>query len=259
MGAADVSDIAPALFELYTRLGDDRLVHGHRLSEWCGKAPILEEELAIANIALDCLGHARLLLEEAGNLEGKGRSADDLAYLREAIDFKNLQLVEQPPGDFAFTIGKQFLFDVYSFFLYDALQRSSIEALAGIAQKAFKEIRYHLRHSSEWVLRLGDGTEESRNRMQDAVNALWRYTREPFERDDAVDALVARSILPEPATMQMKFREMVTDVLTRATLSVPSDDQYMVSGSRRGIHSEHLGHMLSEMQILARSYPGAVW
>lgn len=247
------------LAELCLRLGDDRLVIGHRLSEWCGHGPILEEDLALANIALDTLGHARALLDLAGKLEGKGRSADDLAYFREATEFKNVQLLEQPRGDFGFTIARQFLFDVYSFFLYEALERGSYAELAGIAAKSFKEIRYHLRHSSEWVLRLGDGTEESHRRISDAFDGLWMFTGELFTPDRIDRSLQAKGVMPNLEDIKIKWEQMLKDVLGRAGLPLPPSGIFMASGSRSGRHGEHLGRMLAEMQIVARSFPGASW
>lgn len=246
------------VFDYLLRLGDDRLILGHRLSEWCGHGPILEEDIALANIALDCIGQAIAFLKLAGEMEGKGRSEDDLAYFREAIDYKNLMLLEQPKGDFAYTIARQFVFDVCSYHLFEELQYSAFDELAAIAAKSLKEVRYHLRHSSQWVLRLGDGTEESHQRVQNAFEDLWRFTGEMFQSDEIEKRLAAQKIVPEPASLKPKWVKMVDDILTEATLSVPADG-YMISGSRQGRHSEYLGHILSEMQILPRSYPGAEW
>jgi len=245
-------------FDYLLRLGDDRLILGHRLSEWCGHGPILEEDIALANIALDCIGQAIAFLKLAGEVESKGRSEDDLAYFREAIDYKNLMLLEQPKGDFAYTIARQFVFDVYSYHLLEELQNSTFEELAAIAAKSLKEVRYHLRHSSQWVLRLGDGTEESHQRIQNAFDKLWRFTGEIFQPDEIEKRLVAQKIVPDSAGLKAKWQKMVEDILTEATLSVP-DESYMISGSRQGRHSEHLGYILSEMQILPRSYPDAEW
>ncbi len=246
------------LFDYLLRLGDDRLILGHRLSEWCGHGPILEEDIALANIALDCIGQAIGFLKLAGEVEGKGRSEDDLAYFREAIDYRNLMLLEQPKGDFACTIARQFLFDVYSFHLYEELQKSSFEELAALAAKSLKEVRYHLRHSSQWALRLGDGTEESRRRIQNAFEDLWRFTGEMFRPDQVEQRLIAKNIIPDAAALKPKWDQMINQVLGEATLTVPKDG-FMVSGSRQGRHSEHLGYILSQMQILPRSYPTAQW
>jgi ring-1,2-phenylacetyl-CoA epoxidase subunit PaaC len=246
------------LFEYLLRLGDDRLVLGHRLSEWCGHAPILEEDIALANIALDLIGQATLYLHLAGEVEGKGRSEDALAYFREAIEFRNVQLVELPIGDFAFTIMRQFLFDAFSFHQLEELQTSANTELAGIAAKGYKEVRYHLRHSSEWVQRLGDGTEESHTRAQKALDDLWRFTGEMFQPDEIDERLLDAGIAPDLRKIEPKWNAVVSDVLGRATLRVP-ESGHMMSGGRQGRHTEYLGHMLSEMQIVARSHPGAEW
>ncbi len=237
---------------LYTyclRLADDRLVLGHRLSEWCGHAPILEEDIALANIALDLIGQANLFYGLVGD-------PDQLAYLRDGIDYQNALIVELPKGDFAFTIIRQFLFSAAALCQMEALSRSTNADLGGIAAKATKETRYHVRHAGDWVLKLGDGTEESHRRAQDALNALWRYTGELFLMDAVDETLIAERVVPrlDPA----QWRETVTDVIHRATLTVP-DDGYMQRGGRQGRHTEALGHLLSEMQILQRSHPGAKW
>jgi ring-1,2-phenylacetyl-CoA epoxidase subunit PaaC len=248
----------PALVDYLLRLGDDRLVLGHRLSEWCGHAPILEEDIALANIALDLIGQATLFLQLAGRAEGAGRDEDTLAYLREAIDYRNILMVELPKGDFAFTIVRQFLFSAAAIDALDGLTRSRHTDLAGIAAKALKETRYHVRHAGEWVIKLGDGTDESHQRAQAALDGLWRYTGEIF-LTDAVDAeLIAAGIAPDLAALAPTWRAAVTDVVRRATLALPADG-YMQRGGRAGRHTEHLGHLLSEMQILQRSYPGAKW
>ena len=246
------------LFEYLLRLGDDRLVLGHRLSEWCGHAPILEEDIAQANIALDLIGQASLYLHHAGELEGKGRNEDALAYFREAVEFRNLLIVELPNGDFAFTVLRQFLFDAFSFHLLQQLEKSTDAELGGIAAKGYKEVRYHLRHSSEWVQRLGDGTDESHTRAQRALDELWRFTGEMFETDDIDERLVAAGIAADVKAVEPKWNAMVSDVLSRATLEIPKNAA-MMTGGRRGRHTEYLGHMLSEMQIVARSHPGAEW
>jgi ring-1,2-phenylacetyl-CoA epoxidase subunit PaaC len=231
------------------RLADDRLVLGHRLSEWCGHAPILEEDIALANIALDLIGQANLFYGLVGD-------PDQLAYLRDGIDYQNALIVELPKGDFAFTIIRQFLFSAAALYQMDALSRSTNADLGGIAAKATKETRYHVRHAGDWVLKLGDGTEESHRRAQDALNALWRYTGELFLMDAVDEALIAERVVPRLDLAQ--WRETVTDVIHRATLTVP-DDGYMQRGGRQGRHTEALGHLLSEMQILQRSHPGAKW
>ena len=251
--------VANPLFEYLLRLGDDRLVLGHRLSEWCGHGPILEEDIALANIALDLIGHANSLLALAGEIEGQGRDADRLAYFRDAVAYRNALLVEVPNGDFAVTMVRQFLFDVYSVLLLDALSRCEHEGLAAIATKSLKEDKYHLRHSSEWVVRLGDGTEESHARAQTALDALWRFTGELFDHDAVDDAVAAEAFIAiDHDALHSLWLSMVKDVVQRATLTLPTE-QAMRRGGRRGFHTESLGHMLATMQIVARSHPGASW
>jgi len=249
---------ANPLFEYVLRIADDRLVLGHRLSEWCGHGPILEEDIALSNIALDFIGQASAMLALAGQIEGQGRTEDTLAYFRDEHEFRNALLVEQPNGDFAVTIVRQFLFDAWSVLVLDALQGVKHPQLAALAAKSLKEDRYHLRHSSEWMLRLGDGTAESHARAQRALDDLWRFTGELFETD-AIDAAVAADgIAVDHASIRARWQEIVADVARRATLTLPGDAP-MATGGRRGRHSEHLGHMLAEMQIVARSHPGASW
>jgi len=250
--------IANPFFEYLLRLGDDRLVLGHRLSEWCGHGPILEEDIALSNVALDLVGQASALLRLAGDVEGAGRDEDALAYFRDEVQYRNVQLVELPKGEFGFTIVRQFLFDACSVLVWDALQHCSNVPLAGIAAKAIKEDKYHLRHSSEWVVKLGDGTEESHARAQHALDALWRYTGELFATDEVDEAMRAQGIVVDLTAAHVRWKATVADVVNRATLALPADGP-MVRGGRRGQHSEHLGHLLAEMQIVARSHPGAKW
>ena len=246
------------LYQYLLRLGDDRLVLGHRLSEWCGHGPILEEDIALANIALDLIGQATLYLKLAGETEGKGRSEDELAYFRDAIDYRNVQMVELPKGDFAFTTLRQFFFDVFSYHVLEQLQSGKHSEVSGIAAKGFKEVRYHVRHSSEWVVRLGDGTQESHARAQKALNELWRFTAEMFQADDVDRAMKDEGIGADLDAIKPRWDAVVSEVLDRSTLTIPSDPPAM-TGGRRGRHTEHLGRMLSEMQIVARSFPGAQW
>jgi ring-1,2-phenylacetyl-CoA epoxidase subunit PaaC len=210
-----------ALCDYLLRLGDDRLVLGHRLSEWCGHGPILEEDIALANISLDFIGQANLLLGLAGTVEGQGRDADALAYLRDAVDFRNVPLVEQPNGDYAATMVRSFLFDSYDYLLTKALQESRHGELAGIAAKAHKEAAYHLRHSSEWLIRFGDGTEESHRRAQEALDDLWRWTGGMFLADDVDLALHAQGVAPDLAGLEPQWKDVVEDVIGRATLTLP--------------------------------------
>ncbi len=246
------------LFEYLQRLGDDRLILGHRLSELTGHGPILEEDIATANIALDLIGQAASLLRLAGQVEGRGRDEDALAYFRDGVQFRNCLLVEQPNGDFGVTMVRQFLFDAHSVLLWEALTRCGHADLAAIAAKALKEDRYHLRHSSEWVVRLGDGTEESHARVQAALDALWRYTGELFRTDVVDDEVRGQGVTVDQAAIKSRWDGIVDDVLARATLVRPADAG-MRHGGRVGRHSEHLGHLLATMQIVARSHPGATW
>lgn len=248
-----------ALFDFCLRLGDDRLIIGHRLSEWCGHAPILEEDIALANIALDQIGQASTMLKYAGEIEGKGRTEDDLAYLRLEEEFRNSLLAELPNGDFAQTIVRQFFFDAFDYLLLSELVNSKDETLAGFAGKSLKETKYHLRHSSEWLVRLGDGTEESRKRTEDAVNALWMYTGDMFAQTDADKELSAQGIIPDTLSLRTKWFDMVKEIFTRAKLELPTEDAFMQSGSREGKHTENLGYILAELQYLPRRYPDAKW
>src|SRR5262249_21042503 len=252
------SSVSEFLFPYLLRLADDRLILGHRLSEWCGHGPILEEDIALANVALDLIGEATLFYKLAAAAEGKGRDEDALAYFRDAVDFSNVLLVELPKGDFAVTIVRQFFFSVYSLLQMEALAKSANAELAGVAAKAVKESRYHVRHSAQWVVTLGDGTDESHARAQRALDDLWRYTGELFISDDVDRTVAAEGLGVDPSTLADAWRADVDAVLARAMLTVPSTS-YMQRGGRDGRHTEHLGHMLSEMQILARSHPGATW
>lgn len=250
---------AGPLVEYLLRLGDDRLILGHRLSEWCGHGPILEEDIALSNIALDLIGEATLFLGLAGETEGRGRDADALAFGRDAVEFRCHPLVELPNGDYAFTMVRQFLFHAASWHLLQALSSSTHGTLAGIAGKAAKEATYHLRHSAEWVVRFGDGTGESHERAQAALDTLWRYTGTLFRPDDADQALAIEGIAPDLAALEPAWRAMVDEVVARATLRLPEGDRPTGRGYRRGDHTEHLGHLLAEMQVLPRTHPGAAW
>jgi ring-1,2-phenylacetyl-CoA epoxidase subunit PaaC len=246
------------IVEFLLRLGDDRLVLGHRLSEWTGHGPILEEDIAMSNIALDLIGQAAQFLKLAGELEGKGRTEDTLAYFRDGTKYRNCLLVEQPKGDFGDTMVRQFLFDAHSVLVLDALATCKHEGVAAIAAKALKEDKYHLRHSSEWVVRLGDGTAESHARVQASLDRFWRYTGELFERDGIDDAVAKDGIALDSAAIKSRWDAMVNDVLQRATLTRPADGP-MQRGGRIGRHTEHLGHLLATMQSVARAHPGASW
>lgn len=247
-----------ALFEYLVRLGDDSLILGHRLSEWCGHGPILEEDIAMTNIALDLVGQATSILKYAGEVEGKGRSEDDLAFLRYAREYKNLLLVEQPNGDFGMTIIRQFLFDAYRKPLFELLCNSKDEQIAAIAAKSLKETKYHLKHSAEWVIRLGDGTEESHNRIQESLNTIWRYSAELFYMDEVESTLIADNIIPDLSPLKSEWKKYVDRVLEEATLTIP-DNNWEQQGGRKGLHSEHLGYILTELQYVQRAYPGMEW
>ncbi|MCC7194052.1 MAG: phenylacetate-CoA oxygenase subunit PaaC [Gemmatimonadaceae bacterium] len=245
-------------FEYLLRLGDDRLVLGHRLSEWCGHGPILEEDIAMANIALDLIGQANLLLLKAASVENAGRDADALAYLRDAREYRNALIAELPRGDFAFTIARQFLFSAWALRQWEALASCRDADLAGIAARAVKESRYHVRHSAEWLVRLGDGTEESHARAQDALDELWRYTGELFLTDAIERELAHEGLAADPSAFRSAWQKDVDDVVARATLRLPAVEHWQ-QGGRTGLHTEHLGRMLAEMQVLPRTYPGARW
>ena len=255
-GAQEVPDAR--LAEYLLRHGDDRLVLGHRLSEWAGHAPILEEDIALGNLALDLIGQGAALFTLAGAAEGAGRDADALAYFREAVDFRNALLCELPRGDFAHTMVRQFLFDAYDVLVTEALAGSADAELAGVMAKAHKEARYHVRHSGEWVVRLGDGTEESRRRAQAAVDALWRYGPELLTPDTLDAEMLALGLGADLDALRPRWEASVRAVLDDATLAVPTGG-FPARGGRQGRHTEHLGHMLAEMQIVARSHPGASW
>ncbi|MDF3063188.1 MAG: paaC [Microvirga sp.] len=246
------------LVQYALRLADNALVLGHRLSEWCGHAPMLEEDIALANIALDLIGQARPLYAYAAELEGEGRNEDKLAYLRDASQYRNVLLVEQPNGDFAVTIVRQFLYAAFMAPFWRLLAGSRDATFAAIAAKAEKEAAYHLRHSAEWLIRLGDGTPESHARAQAALDELWMYTGELFEADAIERGLIERGVALDPQTLRPEWDETVDRVLGEATLKRPPDG-WMQTGGRTGRHSEHLGFILADMQFLQRAYPGATW
>jgi ring-1,2-phenylacetyl-CoA epoxidase subunit PaaC len=254
MAITSITPIASPLVLILLRRADDALVLGHRLSEWTGHAPLLEEELAFANIALDLIGQARALYTEAGALTG--HTEDELAYLRDAPQWRNALIMELPNGDFAFTMARLLLVSAFALPFWRAATSSSHPGIAAIAAKAEKETEYHLRHAAEWLIRLGDGTAESHRRAQDAVDALWPYTGEMFAADDR--EMVAAGTIPDPATLRPTWEATIDATLARATLARP-DDGWMQSGGRIGRHTEHLGHLLAELQFVQRAYPGATW
>jgi ring-1,2-phenylacetyl-CoA epoxidase subunit PaaC len=240
------------------RRADDALILGHRLSEWTGHGPSLEEEMALANFGLDLIGQARALYDYAAAAEAAGHDEDTYAYLRDAPQYRNVLLVEQPNGDFARTMLRQLFYSAFADAYWRAMIRSADPDLAAIAAKSEKESAYHLRHACEWVIRLGDGTAESHRRAQAAVDALWPFSGELFEADAAEQALITTGVAVDPESLREAWHRTVDAVLARATLTRP-DNGWMHSGGRAGRHSEHLGHLLSELQFLQRAYPGATW
>lgn len=245
-------------FEYLLRIADNALIHGHRLSEWCGHGPVLEEDIALSNTALDLIGQATNVLKYASQVEGAGRDEDQIAFLRDAWDFRNLLLVEQPNGDYAHTIAKQFFFSCFYELFLERLTASSDEFLKAFAEKSIKEVRYHVQHSSNWVVRMGDGTEESHQRIQAAINALWEYTPEFFMEDEVDAAAKASGYGVDLAAIKDSWHKTVKDTLDEATLTMP-EEGWGQRGGKQGRHSEHLGYILAEMQFLQRAYPGAKW
>lgn len=251
--------ISSNLLNFVLRNGDDRLILSHRLAELCGHAPILEEDIALTNIALDVLGQAILFYKYAAELENNGKTEDYYAYKRNEREFKNLLLVEQPNEDFAYVIARQFYFDTYEYFFYEELINSKDKQLSAIAEKSIKETKYHLRHSSQWMLYLGDGTEESHNRLTNACNYLWMYTGEMFQNQDEDLPLIEQGIIPDLNKIKPKWIDAVSKVKEEAQLGKYDPNSFMQKGGRLGNHTEYLGHILSEMQYLTRAYPEAKW
>jgi ring-1,2-phenylacetyl-CoA epoxidase subunit PaaC len=258
MAAASISVTETPLVLYALRRADDALILGHRLSEWCGHAPALEEDMALANMGLDLLGQARELYSYAADVEGQGNDEDKFAYLRDVRQYRNLLLLEQPNGDFARTMARQFFYAAFADLYWRAMMKSTDATLAAIAAKSEKESAYHLRHSSEWMVRLGDGTEESHRRAQGAVDDLWAYTGEMFGVDESERALIERGAAVDPATLHPQWLKTVSSVVGEATLALPKSG-WMQQGGRSGRHSEHLGHLLSELQSMQRTFPGATW
>lgn len=247
-----------ALYKYLLRLGDNPLILGHRLSEWCSRGPILEEDLALTNIALDNIGRAQAFLKYAAEVEGLGKTADDLAYKRDERSFYNNLIAELPIGNFAYTIARQLLIAVFEQLQFTDLSKSSNETIAGIAAKSLKEVRYHVAHARDWCYRLGKGTEESHNRLQRAFNELWMYTGELFEMYDEDVILVFDGVAGDLNTLKIQYYDAVQKILNDSNIQIPVVD-YMQTGSRKGIHTEYLGHILAEMQYLQRAYPDATW
>ncbi|MFT4681059.1 MAG: ring-1,2-phenylacetyl-CoA epoxidase subunit PaaC [Granulosicoccus sp.] len=251
-------DSKTALYRYLLRLGDNAAILGHKLGEWCGHGPELEEDIAIINTSLDLLGHARPLYSYAGEVEGAGRSEDDIAFLRQEREYINALICETPNGHYGDTIARQFLFDHFNLLLFTELEKSSDETIAGIAAKAIKEIRYHVRRSTEWTLRLGDGTEESHNKIQKSFNDIWKYTGDLFVQDESDKLIIEAGIGPDLSSLLPIWKENVKAGLIEATLSMP-EDEWMQQGSKEGRHTENMGHLLSELQYMQRAYPGCEW
>ncbi len=245
-------------FDYVLQQADNSLVLGQRLAEWCGHGPVLEQDIAMTNISLDLIGQARLLYQYAAELQEEGKSEDDLAYLRDAWDFKNVLLVEQPNGDFAQTILRQFLYDTFSSLFYESLMQSSDERLRSIAAKSHKESLYHVKWSADWVLRLGDGTEESHQKMQDAVNALWNYKDEIVTPSDTDQKAFENNWGVDLNEIKTRRDDHIHGILKEATLEIP-ESGYSHTGGKEGRHSEHLGYILADLQFLQRAYPGLDW
>lgn len=246
------------LFTYLLRLGDDALIHSYRVAELCSRGPFLEEDLALTNISLDFMGRAQALLRYAGEMEGAGRTEDDLAYRRPEKQFYNHLITEMPNGNFAETVARGFYVAAYEQYVFEQLQQSNDATIAAIAAKTLKEVHYHLSHFRDWVLRLGDGTDESHTKMQNAINELWMFTGELFESDETDEQMLHTGIGVDLLAIKVKWMNYVDSVLNEATLTMPGFT-YMQTGSRRGNHTEHLGHILSEMQYLQRAYPDAKW
>ena len=248
-----------ALFEYCLRLGDSSLIAGQRMAEWCGHGPILEEDIAMTNISLDLIGQSRSYYTYAAEIEGKGRTEDHIAYLRDAMEYRNVLLVEQPNGDFAVSMMKLFLFSSYLYLLYTELKVSKDTTLAAIAEKSLKEVIYHLRHSSQWIIRLGDGTPDSSQRIQTALHDLWMYAGDLFDMDAIDTQLIQAGITIDMTTIKPQWNKIISEILHKAKLTQPSPETWMARGSREGKHTEYLGYILAEMQALPREFPGATW
>ena len=248
-----------ALKEYCLRLGDNAVILGQRLSEWCGHGPILEEDIAMTNMALDLIGQATGFLGYAATLEGKGRTEDDLAFHRDVREYKNRMMVEQPNGDFAVTMMRSFLYGSFAYLQFRELIKSNDETISGLAEKSLKEVTYHVRHSSEWIVRMGDGTEESHKKTQNACDDLWSYTNELFEMDEVDALLIKEKIVCDLSLLRSEWDKMINEIFSKATLLTPPADGYQSTGGMHGNHTEHLGFILAEMQSLPRSLPDAKW
>ena len=250
-----------SMIDYILHLADNALIHGHRLSEWCGHGPVLEVDIALTNISLDSIGAARSFYQYAAEIEGGGKTEDSYPYFRDVRQFRNILLVEMPKGDFADTLAKCLFFDAYQFLFYTALKSSTDSQLAAIAEKSLKEVTYHLKFSREWTVRLGDGTEESKERMQRAIHDLWAYTGEMFVPSESEKEMIANGIGPDITQFKSEWEKIIAETLEEATLNFPISIQggWHQSGGKIGVHTEHLGFILTEMQYLQKSYPGNDW
>lgn len=247
-----------AILEYTLRIADDSLILGHRVSEWCGHGPILEEDIALTNIALDLIGQATNFFDYAAKVQDQGKTCDDLAFLRLEREYKNVLLVEQKNGHFGDTIARQFFFDVFRKSFFEALSKSVDKDLAGIAEKSLKETHYHLKHSSEWMIRLGDGTQESHDKIQESVNHLWKFTNEMFFMDQVDELLIQENIAVDLESLKSAWNSYVNEIFQQATLIIPSNG-WQQAGGRKGLHSEHMGYALAELQYMQRAYPNMQW
>jgi ring-1,2-phenylacetyl-CoA epoxidase subunit PaaC len=253
-----MNSLETAKFEYCLNLADSALILSQRLGEYCGHGPVLEEDIALTNISLDLLGQARNFLSLAGEIEGKGRTEDSLAYFRDSKDFRNLLITELPNNDYAYTMARQFFYDMFRYLQFEKLMKSADENMAGLAAKSFKEITYHLRHSAYWMRCFGEGTEESQRRVQNAVDSLWMYTGDFFESNDQIRLLHENGIVPDPKALEVEWLQKVEELFAISSLRMP-EKQFMQKGSRNGMHTEYLGHLLTEMQSIQRAYPGLEW
>jgi ring-1,2-phenylacetyl-CoA epoxidase subunit PaaC len=259
MIVALTTDLQKAMLQYVLQLADTNLILAQRLCEWCGHGPVLEQDIALSNIALDLLGQTRSLYQYAAELQAEGKSEDELAFLRNERQYTNLLLAEQPNGDFGCTVLRQFFFEAYYYYLLQQLLNSKDQQLAAIAEKSLKEVTYHLKWTAEWVIRLGDGTEESKRRMQAAVQDLWMFTGEAFLPSVAEQQLAEAGIIPDLGTLKAPWFAKVSEIFEEATLAMPDANAWMQQGGKKGVHSEHLGFILAEMQSMQRQFPGMQW
>jgi ring-1,2-phenylacetyl-CoA epoxidase subunit PaaC len=255
-----MTDLNKALIDFCLRIADNSLIHAQRISEWTGHGPILEEDIAMSNVALDLIGQSRGFYTYAAQIEGDGKTEDFYAFRRGEREFRNKLMVEQPDNkDFGFTMMKLFLNGCFDYLMFRDLMKSTDETISGLAAKSIKEVTYHVRHAGDWIVRLGDGTEESHQRIQNSLNELWPYTNELFEQDSVDALLISNGIAFDKEKFRDEWTKMVHEIFAKATLSVPENSTYSPTGGLKGIHSEHLGYLLAEMQYLPRTYPDAIW